>query len=355
MAEGVKGLEPYFAAMAQAVPFGVVLADAEGMIVFASTRASDLLGHDGLAGRRLLDLVTPGTDEVPFSSVLDQEQPWSKAVHWRSAAGKDSTLETAIIPLDATGAPRLVGVLLVPPGQFGTLDTRFVQTEKLVALDNVVAGVAHELNNTLTVILGYTELLLQKPLDNELRGRLSIICEKAERCRRIVENLLRFARKKEAPKVWLNLNELLRNTLGLCEYQLKMDHIALELSLDDRIAPLPLQRREMQGVFLSLINNAQQALVAIEHRARQLIVRSELAGEVLRVEFTDTGCGIPADVQHKIFDPFFTTRDVGEGLGLGLSVSYGILLEHHGKMWLEKSDEDGSTFVLELPAVMPQG
>jgi two-component system, NtrC family, sensor kinase len=335
--------------LVQAYPTGILLADGDGCIRYCNPQASRLLhGVPGsLKGEPLATLFAE-PEKLPLAQVQAQQQSWTRLLRVNTGAGEQLILETTLLPLQGNGVAG-VAVLLSLPGARGQADRQHIQAEKLAALDHVVAGVAHELNNPLTVILGYTELLLGRPFENDVRTRLGMICEKAERCRQIVDNLSRFSRRKQVPKMPANIHEIFLDTLALCEYQMNLDQIRLELRLCEQMPFVRLQRRDVQSVFFSLINNAHQALLQVPEEQRKLVVSSEALEDRIRMEISDTGCGIPEDVQHKIFDPFFTTRELSEGLGLGLSVSYGITLEHHGRIWLEASQPGLTTFVLELP------
>lgn len=337
--------------LANNYPTGLLIAGHDGTIRFANERAVEFLHQgqtQGLVGRRLEDLFVE-EDALPLDQLLLQDQPWTKLLRVISGVQEQLILEVTLIPLRSQNDAVGVAVMLRIPGVQGQVERQYVQAEKLAALDHLVAGVAHELNNPLTVILGYTELLLNRVSDEDIRSRLSLICEKTERCRRIVDNLMRFSRRKETPKAPCSMNEVLLDTLALCEYQLSMEEISIKLDLQEGLPKVPLHRREMQSVFLSLISNAHHALLQVPAAQRKLCIRSEARGPRLRLTFSDTGSGIPEDIQHKIFDPFFTTREIGEGLGLGLSVSYGIVMEHHGRLWLESSSAEGTTFQVELP------
>jgi len=240
---------------------------------------------------------------------------------------------------------------------------QLIQSEKMAAIGQLAAGVAHELNNPMGGILGYSQYALEKLsskkvhdlTDGDLTSQcrfLSDIEQQARRCKTIVKNLLKFSRtsvKKEFES--FNLNQALEETLTFVKHQLDMKNIDLKIDLDPEIPPYYGNSSQLQQVFTNLILNAQQAMsdggkLAILSRFSPPI--GEFQGCV-EIEFTDTGTGIPPEIQNKIFEPFYTTKDVGKGTGLGLSISYGIIKEHQGDILVRSKVGEGTTFMIVLP------
>lgn len=232
---------------------------------------------------------------------------------------------------------------------------QLIQADKLSALGQMIAGVAHEINNPLTTIMGYAQLLQGEKLSDQVKRDLERISEAAKRSQRVVQNLLTFARAYEPRKEYIDINQVIEETLALRSYQLKVNNIEVVKRLKGNLPWTVADRYQLQQVFLNLINNAQQAMA--EQGGGRLTLRSELrGGDTIRVTVSDTGPGIPEEIMPKIFDPFFTTKEVGKGSGLGLSVSYGIVSEHGGRSWAESDEGKGTTFIVELPVrreVMP--
>ena len=223
-----------------------------------------------------------------------------------------------------------------------------VQAEKLSAIGELVAGVAHELNNPLTGILGFSQLLLGSDLDPEVRQDVERIAWEAQRSARVVQNLLSFARMQELQKVPTDLNDTLARTVEIKSYDLRVSSIEVEMNLQQGLPYVLADAGQLQTVFLNLINNAQDAIVAA-HGGGTLRVSTSHAGDVVRVSITDDGPGIPVDHQNKLFDPFFTTKAVGKGTGLGLSICHGIVASHQGRIWVESEYGSGATFHMEFP------
>src|SRR5215471_7617977 len=228
-----------------------------------------------------------------------------------------------------------------------TMQEHLIQAEKLSALGELIAGVAHELNNPLTIILGNTELLASRvAVDAKVQGQLDRIGEAGARCQQIVKSLLSFARKQKPTKTYIDINALCESVLGLLNYQLKVSNIALEKQFDANLPKTMADLYQLQQVFVNLVTNAYQAMSSYRGRG-QLVVETKQAHGMIQVVFHDDGPGIAQEHQRKIFDPFFTTKE--QGTGLGLSISYGIIKEHGGEITVQSTQGAGATFLIELP------
>ncbi len=263
--------------------------------------------------------------------------------------GRAVRVNAARIPGAATEQSIVVMVEDVTEQQ--ALETQLVQSEKLAAVGQLVSGVAHELNNPLTSIAGLSEFLLeQKDLGKKDRGHLQVIQEQAERASRIVRNLLTFARKGGAERVPVDLNDVIRQTLSLTSYDLKLKDIAVERELSGALPDVFGDRHGLQQVVLNLVTNAAHAVAENpRERPREITVSTWFDGQVhLRV--ADTGPGIPDDVAQSVFTPFFTTKEPGKGTGLGLSITYSIVESHGGQITLEpRGPRGGAAFRVDLP------
>lgn len=223
-----------------------------------------------------------------------------------------------------------------------------LQSLKLSALGKLLAGVAHELNNPLTVILGYSQLLMNNTRDGKMHRELSSIFEGARLAAKIVQNLLAFARPEPAEKRLLNINEILSKVLDMMANEMRVNHIMVDTYFDQDLPPLMADPNQLQQVFLNLVANAQQAMQTHD-QLRRLILRTFRRGDTVCIEFVDSGSGIEPEHIDHIFDPFFTTKDEGDGTGLGLSLSYGIIKAHDGQIAVESQAGEGTKFVVELP------
>jgi len=231
------------------------------------------------------------------------------------------------------------------------LREQLVQSEKMAAVGQLVSGVAHELNNPLAGVMGYSQLLLMNNgLDSKTQSYLNKISKESDRAKNIVNNLLTFARKHKPEKKYLDINTILDQTIELRAYDLKVSNIQVQKNLDLELPKTMADFNQLQQVFLNIMNNAQQAIQESKGKG-EIRIRTEKAGEMIRIILEDNGPGIPEENLNKIFEPFFTTKEVGRGTGLGLSISYGIIQQHGGKIYARSILGQGATFVIELPVL----
>ena len=228
-------------------------------------------------------------------------------------------------------------------GDAGGVD-RGMASSRLESLGELVAGVAHELNNPLTSILGYAQILSGLE-GTEREHALRTIEDEAQRAARIVRNLLSFARQRPGQRQLVNIEEMLRRVIDLRRYALEVDNVRVVTRLG-LIPEVELDEGQFEQVFLNLLNNAQQAL---QDRGGEVVISTWQADGNVYVTFADNGPGVPAELQARIFEPFFTTREVGHGQGMGLAIVYGVVTHHGGRTWVEPNAEGGATFAIELP------
>jgi signal transduction histidine kinase len=198
------------------------------------------------------------------------------------------------------------------------------------------------------MILGYTQLLLRNEPENTQDFQdLKIIEKHARNCKTIVEDLLKFARSAETKKGPLQINDLLQEVISVVEHQFKLDNVTIETKLDASLPALCADGERLKQVFMNLLMNAKQATEG--QGEIWIITEQDPLRNVVTVTVADTGSGIPAVISKKIFDPFFTTKPTGGGTGLGLSVSYGIIKDHHGEIDVQSTPGKGSTFTITFP------
>ena len=224
---------------------------------------------------------------------------------------------------------------------------QLLQSEKMSAIGQLISGVAHELNNPLTAILGYAQLLQNARLDDRSGEYVTKLFKQAQRTHRVVQNLLSFARQHKPQKQEVDLRRVLDETLTLSEYDLKVNNIELKREIPKDLPAVVADAHQLEQVFLNIINNAIDAMG--EGRGRgSLKVRVSQKEGFVSVEFEDNGPGIKDP--GKIFDPFYTTKSLGKGTGLGLSICYGIIKEHLGEISARSGPEGGATIEVRLPA-----
>jgi len=245
---------------------------------------------------------------------------------------------------DATSAV----VVMTDITETSLLQEKLVHAEKMAALGQLVSGVAHEVNNPLSGIVGFTDLLLENPETPAFaRENLGIILQEAERTRLIVQNMLRFAREMPPQRELVQVNAVLRQTLKLRSYGMSNHNIQIIERLDENLPVVVADPHQLEQVFLNILNNAFDA-VEQAGRPGRMEVETVARAENVEIYFRDNGPGISSP--DRIFEPFFTTKPVGKGTGLGLSICYGIIQAHEGEIICRNNDnEAGCTFLIRLP------
>lgn len=230
------------------------------------------------------------------------------------------------------------------------LQTQLVQSEKLVSLGQLAAGAAHEINNPLTAILGFSDLLAEDPLlPEKARSTSAKIRDQARRTKTLVGNLLSFARQVPAERTLLDINTVVTNAVQLRTLDLRTGTVRIELQLESVLPAIRGDGNQLMQVFFNIISNALDAMEATE-RGGVLTIKTLRDRGYVVVLLSDTGPGLKEP--HRVFDPFYTTKPVGKGTGLGLSICFGILQEHAGRIHCYNRQEGGAVFRVELPAVL---
>jgi len=219
-----------------------------------------------------------------------------------------------------------------------------IQKERLAALGEISAGIAHEINNPLSIVSGYVQMLLtDNNVDNGIKERAKIIEEQTGRASGIAEKLLQFSKEVKPEIKKVDVNQIVENILILLKHQFKLFNILVVKKLDLKLDSIHVDPSQMQHVFHNIISNAVYAMP----KGGTLTVSTGVKDGYVEVRFADTGCGIPKKNQSRLFDPFFTTKEVGTGLGL--SIAFGIIEAHKGQIVVESSVNKGATFLLKLP------
>jgi len=220
----------------------------------------------------------------------------------------------------------------------------------MIALGELVDGVAHEINNPLTGISVLAQLLLEEELGDDQRESVRLIKQESDRAKTVIMDLLLFARNAEQGTAPVNINDLIEQTIRLLAYPLRSAGVQVDLQLDASTPRIRGDSQKLQQVLLNVIGNAEYAMRGRDER--RLIVRTTHTEDRVVITTVDTGIGMTADVRRRIFDPFYTTKPDGGGSGLGLSVGYGIIHAHGGTIGVESELDVGSTLTIVLPAVL---
>jgi signal transduction histidine kinase len=233
------------------------------------------------------------------------------------------------------------------------MEQRIVMTDRLASIGELVSGIAHELNNPLTGVIGYSQLLMEKNIDESIKDDLMVISSEAQRAARIIKDLLTFARKHSPTMQSSQINNIIDDVLKLRSYEHKVNNIEVVRNFNTYLPEVMVDYFQIQQVFLNIVINAEYFMLKAHNRGRLIVTTEEVNG-MLRSTFTDDGSGIPPDNIRNIFDPFFTTKEVGKGTGLGLSICHGIVTEHGGRVYAKSEYGNGASFIVELPLEMTE-
>jgi len=222
-----------------------------------------------------------------------------------------------------------------------------IQSEKMAAVGTLSAGLAHEVKNPLSAVLGYAQLSKRKLTDPDaLKGYLDTIENETRRCNEIIGNLMQFSRVEKGEHSQIFVNDVVRKSAAIVDHQLSLAKVHISFELGENIPAISGNANQLQQVLMNLMINAQQAM---GDGGGKVDIVTFVNGESVMITVLDTGPGIDEDVAAKIFEPFFTTKPAGEGTGLGLSVTYGIIQDHGGDISVERAESGGAKFVIKLP------
>ncbi|MEE9260712.1 MAG: ATP-binding protein, partial [Candidatus Scalindua sediminis] len=215
------------------------------------------------------------------------------------------------------------------------------------SIGQITSCLAHELDSPLTTISGYCELLEEDLKDEKALSRLTIITNQVLRCQKTIREILDFSRKSRGIKTLQDINTLIKNTIPLMEYVLKVNKIRINLNLDDKIPPVSVDENQMQQVFFNLLRNSIDAMPNGGEIKISSIFKQNT--NTLELSFDDTGDGIPEADMNSIFEPFFTTKAPGKGTGLGLNICIDIMKNHGGDIFVKSNEGKGTSFIVFLP------
>jgi two-component system, NtrC family, sensor kinase len=346
----IERLKDFSENIVESLNVGVLAVDLDGAVESWNTQLDRLIGvpRHGAVGRKLEE-VLPNELAAEIAARADDERVSSLyKFHMRSRDGRNLVVNVSIAPLVGKSGDRIGRLILVDDiTQRIRLEEQLVQTEKLTSLGLLAAGVAHEVNTPLAVISNYVQMLAkQLPSDDPRHQLIEKVVKQTFRASEIVNNLLNFSRTGAAEFTEVNLNHVVEETLSLVAHPFKTAHVQVMRNLQQELPPVLGSNNKLQQVFLNLFMNARDAMPT----GGMVEVRTASNNGSVEIEITDTGSGIPRENLHRIFDPFFTTKSFGRGTGLGLSVSYGIIKEHAGKIDVRSTQGKGTSFRLEFPS-----
>ena len=333
----------------------VVALDTDGRYTFVSPQIIEILGYrpEELVGKRMGGRTDPA-DRVAMLEMFDDlmyQRLSEGQIEYRTQHknGAWRVFRASARPLhDETG--RITGVIASARDitEQQRLQQQLIQSERLAAMGQMIAGVAHELNNPLTAILGVTELLRDQSTDETACRQLDLAHRQARRAAHIVQSLLVFSRPSTPRSTLLHLPDLLQRTLQLHEHSLRANHVQVDLAARPDLPTVLGDSNQLTQVFLNLNVNAEQAIREVREHGT-LRIRLGVVGERVLITFQDDGVGIRRELLPRIFDPFFTTKRPGRGTGLGLSICMAIVREHNGDISAQPLPDGGSVFTVSLP------
>ncbi|MGB8010882.1 MAG: PAS domain S-box protein, partial [Terriglobales bacterium] len=331
----------------------ILVTDTEGAISYANRRWSGLgFQQSQILGHALPDLCAAPRRAAlreALSAVARGQQVDNFDLPLVRGDGVSAQFSMNLSPISGEdGRVSSIVVVMTDVTDSAMLRSKLMHAEKMAAVGQLVSGVAHEVNNPLTAILGFTDLLMENPeLPESARRDLRVILQEAQRTKQIVQNLLSFARQMPPQRQPVQLNSIVQRTVHLRSYDFMSHGIQVIERLDESLPAVVGDSHQLQQVFLNILNNAYDA-VRESTRPARIEIMSARANTFVEISFRDNGIGIVDP--ERIFDPFFTTKDVGKGTGLGLSICYGIVREHGGEIVCHNNlDSEGATFMVRLP------
>lgn len=360
----LEGMREFMEKLVESSTSGIIAANHRGKIVVINRAAEELTGLSLREARRgeitVEDLYPAGTAREVMKKLRDPaiggkgKLPCTRAWVLNAQGDKIPVEVTAAIIYDGDREVGTMGIFndltekLAHEERMNRMLTRISQAEKMASVGQLAAGVAHEINNPLTGILLYANLILEGlPQGDPKRGEVQFIIDDANRCGDIVKNLLAYSRQTSQNREILHINTLLESSLSLIRDQRLFMNIKIVKDLAEDMMLVHVDKNQLGQVIINLVMNAVDAM----DRRGTLTFRTyrDKAAKKVYLETSDTGCGIPKENLSRIFDPFFTTKNLGEGTGLGLSTVYGIIKENGGSIWVKATSPEGTTFIVELP------
>jgi PAS domain S-box-containing protein len=329
----------------------ISIQDRDFRLVRVNKAYADLFGKEPeeLKGKVCFELVhgtTCPTPGCPHRRTLETGQP-EREEYYEPHLGTYLEVNTSPI-LDRQGAA--VGTIHIARNttKRREMEQQLLLADRLASIGQLVTGVAHELNNPLTTVIGFSQLLIEREVSDDVKRDLGLVHSEAQRAAAIVKNLLTFARKHDAVRQSTRVEDVIENVLKLRAYEEEVGGIKVIRRFAPDLPPIEIDSFQIQQVFFNLIINAE-FFMAKAHKKGVLTITVDRADSIIRISFADDGPGISQDNLERLFDPFFTTKEVGKGTGLGLSICHGIVADHGGRIYATSQIGAGATFVVELP------
>ncbi len=341
----------------ESVTDGITISDLDGKAVDVNQMKVRLHGCDSkseLIGRSAFEFITEKDRARAMKGLkktLSGGYSGNPEYTFLTKDGREFTAESSTAVLrDVSGIP--IGFITITKDitESKRLKEQLIVTDRLASVGELASGIAHELNNPLTSVVGFSELLLEKNIPSDIKADILTIHRQARRTTEVIKNLLTFSQRHVPTKQPTNINKAIRKVLKLRAYEQKVNNIRVNTNLAPDLPEVMADSFQLEQAFLNIIINAEYFMTEV-HNGGTLTIATENAGDVVMVSFADDGPGIAKNDLGYLFDSFFTTKEAGKGTGLGLSICRGIIAAHDGRIYVESELGKGATFVVELPVI----
>ncbi len=353
--EALRESEEKLRLMFESVIEGITVTDLDMRIVEVNQAVVSMHGYDNkgeLIGRNAFELIADRDQARAMESIKRTlEDGYSGTIEYTCLRKNHSAFPAQLsvtVLRDASG--KSIGFIAVTEDitERKRMQEQLIITDRLASIGELASGIAHELNNPLTSVIGFSQLLLNRDVPDDINRDVEIIHSEAQRAAEVVKNLLTFARKQAPVRRSVNINSIIEKVLELRTYVQRVNNIKVITHLALDLPEIMADYFQLQQVFLNIIVNAEHFMIEVHGRGTLTITTGQ-SEEIIKVSLADDGPGISKENLGHLFDPFFTTKEVGKGTGLGLSICHKIITEHGGRIYAESELGKGATFVLELP------
>lgn len=364
--QALKESEERYRSFVETARSAIIAIDSDGKIILFNPAAEKIFGYsaDEIINSEFGSLFPPEQKdalrlELGKGSGVTAIRGTTAELTGLNKQGEEFPVDVSFSTCRVDGLP-ITTAIIFDITERKSLQEQLLQSAKLAAIGELISGVTHEVNNPLAVVIGYSEMLLSESgMSQEATDAVKSIHGEAERAKKVIQNLLSFARKHSPQKEVIQVNDILEKTLGLTDYEMRKNGVKIIRDFDPDLPETVGDPNQLQQVFLNIVINAQHAMMEMPED-RRITVRTRVKDKpgvssagtpsVIEIAFEDNGPGIPDKILKKIFDPFYTTKPKGKGTGLGLSVSFGIIRDHGGTIQVKPNEERGVTFFIEIPA-----
>ena len=358
--EALERQKAYFQQLFDNSPDAIVLLDTDDKVMNINKGFEALFGYriDEVKGRFINDIIIP-EDHIEEASALSRASLNNQVVRKETVRKRndDSLVDVSILGYPIRFGNKVVGVYAIYSDiterkrageERRELEHRAYLTSRLASIGEMAAGIAHEINNPLTAVIGFAQLVMDANIPDDVKKDIAVIHQEAQRAAEVAKNLLIFARKHAPARQPTDINSAIREMLKLRAYEQRVNNIQVNTQFDPELPAVMADYSQLQQVFLNIIINAESAMLEA-NKGGTLTITTQKSNDTLKVSFADNGPGIAKENLERVFDPFFTTKEVGKGTGLGLSLCHGIVVQHGGRIYARSKLGKGATFVVELP------